>query len=314
MLYGNQGCMKRKILFAVLLIFLVVALFNLDVQGIAHSVMQISVQALLLLIGLQIVTQLLVNFQWFSIARATGIMISFWDMLYVNTQGAVVDSITPGVKFGGEVTRAMRLRSVCDISTEQSAALVTFQKLFSTSVFLLFCLISAIFLLGEMPYLWLVLIGVFVLFALIGLAVFLFRSKIKGYISALKESLATLRSKPKFCVLMGLWSVLIWVLYPVKLLILTYSFIAEADVFFIAATTFAAYLVALVPIFPGGLGGFEGTMSALLVSVGFVLNEAVAVTVLFRFFTFWFVLLLSLVFIGVYRILSRRGGRPRPPE
>jgi len=297
--------MKKKILLAVLLVFLVVALLNLDIQGIAHSIMQISVWTVLLLIGLQIFTQLLVNLQWFSIARVSGIKISFWDMFYVNSQGAVVDSITPGVKFGGEVTRAMRLSKVCDATTPQSAALVTLQKIFSMSAFLLFCLVSAVFLLGEMPYLWLILSGFAVLIALICLAVFLFRKRIKEYVSALKENLATIRSKPGFCVLMCLLSVLIWFLYPLKLLLISYSFMAGADVLFIAATTFAAYLVALIPIFPGGLGGFEGTMSALLVSVGFVLNDALAVTVLFRFFTFWFVLLLSLVFIGVYKIKEK---------
>jgi uncharacterized protein (TIRG00374 family) len=104
---------------------------------------------------------------------------------------------------------------------------------------------------------------------------------------------------------MCLLSFFIWFLYPLKLLIISYSFMAGADVFFVAATTFAAYLVALIPIFPGGLGGFEGTMSALLVSVGFVLNDALAVTVLFRFFTFWFVLLMSLAFIGVYKFKEK---------
>ncbi|MCL2222159.1 MAG: flippase-like domain-containing protein [Oscillospiraceae bacterium] len=297
--------MKRKILLALLLILLVIALLNLDVQGIAHSIMQISVWTVLLLIGLQIVTQLLVNLQWFSIAKTIGIKISFLDMFNVNSQGAIVDSITPGVKFGGEVTRAMRLSRVCDITNEQSVALVALQKIFSTSVFLVLCLASAFFLLGEMPYLWLVLIGVFVLLAVIGFVVFLLRGRIKSYILTLKGNLAALRSKPKFCVLMLLLGLLIWLIYPVKLLILTSEMISATDILFIASSTFAAYLVALAPIFPGGIGGFEGTMSALLVAVGFALNDALAVTVLFRFFTFWFVLLLSLAFIGVYKVKKK---------
>jgi uncharacterized membrane protein YbhN (UPF0104 family) len=216
-----------------------------------------------------------------------------------------VDSITPGVKFGGEVTRAMRLQKVCDISTEQAVALVTLQKVFSMSVFLLFCIISAVFLLGEMPYLWLFALGFAVLIAIVCVALILLRKKIKGYVAALKESFAALRSKPKFCVLMAVLSVLIWGIYPVKLLILTSELMPGVGVLFIASTTFAAYLVALVPIFPGGVGGFEGTMSGLLVAAGVVLNDALAVTVVFRFFTFWFVLLLSLVFIGVYKIFSK---------
>lgn len=298
--------MKRKILLAVLLVFLIVALLNIDLQAVASGITQISVWTALLLIGLQILTQLMINMQWFSIARTTGIKISFWDMFYVNSQGAVVDSITPGVKFGGEVTRAMRLKSVCDITVPQSAALVALQKIFSMSVFLLLCLISAVFLLGEMPYLWLFLVGAAVLIAAVCLVVYLFRKKIKSYIEALKESLTIFRTRPKFCVLMFLLSILIWLFYPLKLLILVGDFMSGADILFIAATTFAAYLVALIPIFPGGIGGFEGTMAALLVAAGFVLGDAVAVTVVFRFFTFWFVLLLSLAFIGVRRLVVRQ--------
>ncbi|MGI6549403.1 MAG: lysylphosphatidylglycerol synthase domain-containing protein [Syntrophomonadales bacterium] len=47
---------------------------------------------------------------------------------------------------------------------------------------------------------------------------------------------------------------------------------------------------AMLPIFPGGLGGFEGTMSTLLLIMGLSLSEAAMVAVVFRFITFWFVI------------------------
>jgi uncharacterized membrane protein YbhN (UPF0104 family) len=46
----------------------------------------------------------------------------------------------------------------------------------------------------------------------------------------------------------------------------------------------------MLPIFPGGLGGFEGTMSTLLLIMGLSLSEAAMVAVVFRFITFWFVI------------------------
>ena len=43
-------------------------------------------------------------------------------------------------------------------------------------------------------------------------------------------------------------------------------------------------------------------MSGILTAYGLLLNQAVAVTIIFRFITFWFVLLLSLMIIGIYKV------------
>jgi len=99
-----------------------------------------------------------------------------------------------------------------------------------------------------------------------------------------------------------LLALFIWSMYLVKMYLLVVQFSPDTHVLSVGAVAFASYMVAMLPIFPGGLGGFEGTMSGLLLAMGFVRSDALVITVLFRFITFWFVMLLSLIFIGFYKL------------
>ena len=90
-----------------------------------------------------------------------------------------------------------------------------------------------------------------------------------------------------------LLSLFIWILYPVKMYLLVID-VSNISIIYVTAATFTAYSVALLPIFPGGLGGFEGAMTGLLLAFGLAVDDAVAVTVVFRFITFWFVMVLAL--------------------
>jgi len=215
-----------------------------------------------------------------------------------------MDSITPGVKVGGEVTRAVQIRRIGKCSAEQAAATVAMQKLFSFGAFLLLCVFAVVYLIGEVPSLLPAVLGIAALILLLTVAVILLRRKLKRFLHALKEHSKALCKNPKACVSLVLLSILIWMIYPVKMYILVMHFFPGANVVYIGAITFISYMVAMIPIFPGGLGGFEATMSGLLIAVGFLGNDAVVVTVLFRFLTFWFVLLLSLAFIGFRKIRS----------
>ena len=57
----------------------------------------------------------------------------FFKMLYINARGMIMESITPGVKLGGEVTRAYLLKSEMNYSYQEAATLVTIQKMVSFS-------------------------------------------------------------------------------------------------------------------------------------------------------------------------------------
>jgi len=280
------------------------------------------------LLGLQIVSQLLVNLQWCLAAKFSNATLSFRKMLYINCQGAVVDSITPGVKVGGEMTRAVQISRIGNCSGEQAAAVVALQKLFSLSVFFLMNLFTVGLILRHVtalqsPFLQAGIYGVLLLLFLLFACTFLmphriqaglqqkkesrFRwtERVRGFFITLLAQVILLRQSKKTWVGLFALSILIWLLYPAKLYLLLTQLPHVLSLSQIAAIAFAAYMVAMIPIFPGGLVGFEGTMSGLLLVFGLALTDAAVITVLFRFFTFWLVLLLSLVFVGCYKAIHR---------
>lgn len=258
---------------------------------------------MLLLVGVQIISQLLVNTLWFEIARHMQTPVSFKQMLYVNCQGAVMDSITPGVKFGGEVTRAVQISRATGCDAKQAAAIVVLQKFFSLGSLLFVLLFVSVFLIWEMPFFIVVYLAVvFLIFAGVLLVK---KRKAPRFILNVLDRVAAVRIHRREGVLLFLLALVIWLIYPVKLYVLTLPFAAGVSFFHISAAAFAAYIIAILPIFPGGVGGFEGTLSGLLVALGFALSDAAVVTVLFRFFTFWFVMLASLFYIAACKIFSK---------
>jgi uncharacterized protein (TIRG00374 family) len=238
-----------------------------------------------------------------------------------------MDSITPGVKFGGEITRAFQISSLTKCSGEQALAIVALQKLFSLSALFTILLFTTGYLIGEVPLfqtiaLQFLIYGLLLLFLLFFVCIFVIPFRIKTYLQARKPSkfswlrrvnnfmittlshVENIRRNKKAWIALSLLSFFIWLLYPVKMYILTAQFAPDVSFIHIAAITFAAYMVALLPIFPGGLGGFEGTMAGLLLLAGLATSDAAVITIFFRFVTFWFVMILSIGYIASYKAKS----------
>ncbi|MCL2198500.1 MAG: flippase-like domain-containing protein [Defluviitaleaceae bacterium] len=292
---------KKQILAAVIAVLLLVALLQIDHESLLYSIRQIPLWLVALMLGLQIATQLLINLQWYVIARLSGTKITFLNMFLANCQGNIIDSITPGVKFGGEVTRAVKISQTINCTGEQAAALVAVQKIFSLSAML--TIIS--FVIG-MPFLALLLL---LFFAPIRIKQkpprFSWMKRVRGFFIEVKNQAGKIRKNKLALAMVFLLSLFIWFLYPVKMYILAIQFYPAADFINISVVTFSSYIVAMIPIFPGGLGGFEGTMSGLLVAMGVVISDAAVITVFFRFVTFWFVMLFSLKFKVCHKILQK---------
>ena len=316
----------KKIWYGVLLLLLVFVIAQLDLRALADSLLQIPLRIIGLMIALQIASQFLINLQWYQVAKFSDARISFRKMFLINCQGAVVDSVTPGVKVGGEVTRAVQISRKGNTSVEQAAAVVAVQKLFSLSAFFFINLFAVGFILSDIQTLQtgglhFVVYGILIFFLIAFVSILIFpkkileylnrssdvpqkkvRSKLRGFAKTTLSGLLHLRKNSKTWISILALSFFIWILYPFKMYLLTMHLYPEANFVFLGAVTFVAYMVAMIPIFPGGLGGFEGTMTGLFIAGGFESSDAVAIAIAFRFFTFWFVMLMSLAFLGVERI------------
>ena len=228
-----------------------------------------------------------------------------------------MDAITPGVKFGGEVTRALQISRKANCTIEQGVAVVALQKLFSISGLFIIFVFALGYLFGEVPFLssWglrVLMFGILVGFLLLFAAIlfvpgriagflqrktprFLFMRRVKGFVLIQLGHVVTAHeNKVRFALLFVLVFI-IWLLYPIKLYLLVVQMQVGVSFLAVIAVAFMAYMVAMIPIFPGGLGGFEGAMSGFFIGLGFIVSDAIAVTVVFRFITFWLVMLVGLV-------------------
>jgi len=305
---------------------MIFAILQIDRDTIINSFSQVPIGLTLALLFFQVFVQLLLNYQWFKIARISSNDISFWDMFYINSQGAIIETITPGAKIGGELTRTIKIKKATSCATKEAAAIVALQKIFSMGAFLIILIFAVTYLILNVDesflffsvYAQLSIYGIIFLCVVFLCAIifapsklilyventreprFLWLKKIRGFFLVLLCYIMDVRQNKNW-VQLGAISLAIWLFYPLRMYMLVMLFYPEPQVLYIIAITFVAYMVAMLPIFPGGLGGFEGTMSALLVVKGLTLSDAVVVSLLFRFVTFWFVMALSLVFIIFYR-------------
>ena len=306
------------------LILLIFAISQIDREELLYSVSQIPWWLLPALCAFQIVTQLVVNYQWFYISKLAGAKLSYGQLFRINCHGIVYDSLTPGLKVGGEISRAMRIRKVGELPGDKAAAIVALQKLFyiATQFIILLAVGIALAVVGGQLHFSIYLLT----FLLLGLifGVFFFPKAIHNRLTKINQpknkwirklysisltllmQMNDLRKNKKRLTNLTLLSILIWLLYPAKMYILALFFAPSLSIFQITTITFTAYIVATLPIFPGGLAGFEGTMTALLVSADYAVSDAAATTIVFRFVTFWFLLIFSLFSIGVYKILDYR--------
>src|SRR5690554_2900096 len=123
---------------------------------------------------MQILTQLLLNFQWYRLCQVFGWPVSFLKLLVANSYGAVADAITPGEKVGGELVRLVQIRKFLGYSTGEAAILLAIQKALSLSALVLLNLVVVATMASHLSFLQAWPARLFFLLLLIAVGVFLF--------------------------------------------------------------------------------------------------------------------------------------------
>jgi uncharacterized membrane protein YbhN (UPF0104 family) len=364
--------------FVVFLVLTVVAVAHFDIREGFKSLRAVPWWVILIVIALQTIAQFSIFLQWKIVAKSSGVNVKFNDMAYIDSQGYIVEAVTPGVKFGGEAIRTIQIRKYGNCGTSRALSVIALQKLFSIGVFLVITILSVTFMLQKVFFLnsvWaeILLYGVQVLTLAFILSIFVFPHKYRAFFDrggveplnldtnsadevkditideaikaygeediietitkreeekrqeTLNKILQKKRRKgaPRRFVIQTLDAVIAirrrpfewlpilllclfdWIVYPIKVVILAHYLLPDAGVFFLTSAVFIAYMVAMLPIFPGGLGGFEATMASMLVLGGCARPESVCITVIFRLVSFWYTILLSGAIIAIYKGFKR---------
>lgn len=277
--------------------------------------------------SLQLVTIALLIWQWKKVVETVGVYPTWRDLLEVNMRGIFFDTVTPGAKMGGEVARVYTLKKRLDMSLGDGFLVVGVQKTLSLVSFLILSTLSLMwfYLNTRVQILYMVIFGIGLIFLLGLLVLFIsfiiFQNKIQKRISSLpigkkikekiisffssySSSFASLKDNKKNFIGQIALSALIWLIFALKMYILAYSLGIKIGWLTLSAITYLTYMVGMLPMLPGGIGSFEGSMIGLLLLKGIDINTGITLTVLFRFITFWFPFLLSLIYIGISEIRS----------
>ncbi len=315
----------------VLVAFLTVLLILwwVDYEAVIHSLKVIDLKILLGACLMQVFTIFLITKQWEMMGREVGVNLPLKKLLHVNMAGTFVESVTPSVKAGGEATKVYLLRTKCNISIGQATAMVGLQKAASLTAFVLINLVSILWFfmtVGFQGAYGKLLLGSFLFLLLFLMTLILFMknpAKIKGLInlflskklqSKVSSGLESFRENVKIAIknkgikafLKHLsFAVFIWLFFAIKAYIISRGLSLDLSFGIISVITYLTYMIAMVPLLPGGLGTFEGSMVFLLNPFNVALHQGMALALLVRFVTFWFVFLLSCIYLGCQLIIDQ---------
>lgn len=291
-------------------------------QELGQIFYRVSPLEVAVLFTLQLSTLLASAWIWhFLLNRKSSI--TFSAVFLVNQAAGLVESLTPSVKFGGEAAKVYLFRQRTGQDYQEVAGTLLVHKFLTMAPFVLLCLMLVLpaFFMFELPTYFYVALAVltamciglgFLCYGINGkeakeqplqnlssgenpgrlellkklpsrIAVFLHQSRLAA--SRLLSTRQTIAAM--------LASLLIWVFYPIKVYLACTFLGLDVHPLIIGLATLFAYMVSMVPLLPGGLGTYEGTMALFFTLGGLTPAEGMAVSLLSRLTTFWFPLLIS---------------------
>lgn len=320
--------MKKYWIQILVLILLILLFSGLDVSEYIISIREVGLNIWITLIFLQMITFSLILIQWQRIGAALGKTVSYRDMIFVNMRGIFYDTVTPGLKVGGEVAKGASLVNKMDFTTAQASALVVIQKSISIFALVLLSIFSFMFLNseGNMPQ-YSVGISYVVLIAILMLIIIILflperlysyllkmksegkiKNKVKDFLEKYIEAFDQMKKNKQEISLQLMISFIIWTLFPAKLYYIVNALGIELSFGRIFAVTIISYIASMVPLLPGGLGSFEGTMTGLLLMWGIGSELGLIITTLFRFTTFWLQFFVSAIYLAGKKVNHRLKG------
>ncbi|AFS77433.1 hypothetical protein UPF0104 [Gottschalkia acidurici 9a] len=320
--------MKKYLLLLASIASVVMILWLADFNKVFNAIKSFDMSIIIIGCVLQIITVMLLNIQWYTISIQIGQKISFKNIFHINMAGTFTESITPSVKFGGELTKILMIKSIANISTSKSTAIVGVQKTISIFTFIVLNIISLLLFIIQSTNLSSNIINVIVIsfivltviFALISLMLFYpqkikyitkfmknenrFKQKIEDGIDGFNKSFREMIKNKRLLILQTILSIIIWQFYGVKAYLIAKGLNVDVSLIQMSVITYLTYMVSMIPLLPGGAGSFEGTMILLLTSIGVPSYNGMAISIMLRFVTFWFVFLISAAYLLIHQIFK----------
>lgn len=331
---------KRGILWGLAILVLTAVVLAAGLDEVVAALVLFDPLWLVGLSLLQLLTISLTALTWHLVIRAAGGKVGFGETVIIHLTGSFIESVTPSSKLGGEAAKIHLLHRRAGLDYQRVGAVTLVSKLLTLLPFVA---------LAGLCLAWMAVHGQMVLFAIpafLTLSVFtgalawicrtqrmpekaapteptgLISGTEMNPVPLLRRVFTFLRragiesrnllSRRQRLAFLALNSI-VWILYPVKVLLVTRMLGMEIGLTDIATATYVAYMVSMLPLLPGGLGSFEATMALLLsTTMGVSFSEGLAVALLTRLVTFWLPLMLSAAAAGLVAWNIKHGHSIRP--
>ncbi|TCK93254.1 hypothetical protein EDC19_1445 [Natranaerovirga hydrolytica] len=312
--------MKKKWLLFLLGILAVVTLLIVsDLEKVWSGIVGIGLKNIIALCCMQLFTMLLINIQWTSISRYAGVKSSFKKIVDINLTGTFVESVTPAVKAGGELTKVIMFSNTYHITKGSATAIVSIQKVVSITAFLLLNIISLVMFIvsysDTIHFSVVVFSFVFILIMTLLLIMTVFynekikclilkapfiknKEKVKEFFNHFNETIKKVMERKAFFIRQLLLSTLIWSFFPIKAYYIVLVMGINLHFITMAMITYITYMIGMLPLLPGGLGTFEGSLIMLLAPFSVAMDQGMVIAFVLRFVTFWFVFTTSAIYLG----------------
>jgi hypothetical protein len=287
----------KAIITLVLVVLLVSFARSIDFEAFARA-LNLPFKIVATLVILQLVTVLIIGHQWYVLIKKNQFNASFSKIIEITMMATLIESITPSVKAGGEGVRAFMFNNDLDIPFRKTTSIIFMQKSLSLATFIVFFLASLPhvryyqFELTIKPVL--VIMSALVVIV-VGYFIIKLINKFKLFIS---DVIKTTKKMYKYNIVTYLVSsnIIMWLLYPIKVSLLVYYFSLPLSFSQIAIVTFISYGASMLPTTPGSVGTFEGVMILGFLSMGVELEVATVIALATRFFTFYLVVIVSVIY------------------
>lgn len=323
---------KRILLILSGLLIMVLILWYIGIDTIINAIKEANPYLILLALGLQIISFLLLTGRWHLVNRATGVDVNFFSLLPMTIVGMAVNNITPSARGGGEPVRAYILTKKYDIPFERTLASVVADRSLDMFPFILLAIVTIISMiltfnisLSISIILSICVVGVVAAFILVIIVCInkdwgerivnwalrqirrfykkkegILEERVLGAVEGFQTSMKDLLTNKKVMLIGMPLSLLIWIFEILRVYVIFLAFGSSVSIFVIGAVFIISSLVGMIPLLPGGLGVIEGLMITLYSLEGVTRSISAAVTVVERLISYWFVVILGLAILPYY--------------
>lgn len=302
---------KGKVLLLTVGVILISMFFyNFNIREIVYVVRSVPKYAILLTLFLHLLTLILGSLKWRIMLRNINYHNDMGLIFKIHISSIYFDNITPGAKIGGEGVRLYFMRNILGTDYASAMGLLSLDKVITLLPFIAMCVPAVIWqwhiLNKNFVAKWALIVIIVLAIIVTAIIVAMLRfggkseeasktqlSKFKLFFSNAGYSFRFVFAKRGEMLPLILLSTILWLCYPLKMHVLALAIGIDISFKVLSSASILAYLVGMLPLAPGGLGFYDGTIGGILLSLGISSPKIGSLVLLYRLTTYLFSLALG---------------------